>query len=72
MAIKYTEEFELYSYGESLASQTARVGLAEKAIDYKQHRVGLESTGEHLQKAYKAINPRVTGSDSGTQWSADL
>jgi len=57
MAIKYTEEFELYSYGESLASQTARVGLAEKAIDYKQHRVGLESTGEHLQKAYKAINP---------------
>ena len=41
MAIKYTEEFELYSYGESLASQTARVGLAEKAIDYKQHRVGL-------------------------------
>ena len=57
MGIKYTEEFELYSYGESLASQTARVGLAEKAIDYKQHRVGLESTGEHLQKAYKAINP---------------
>ena len=57
MAIAYNQEFELYGYGESLASQTARVGLAEKGITYKQHRVGLESTGEHLQKAYKAINP---------------
>jgi glutathione S-transferase len=57
MAIEYNQEFELYGYGESLASQTARVGLAEKVITYKQHRVGLESTGEHLQKAYKAINP---------------
>ena len=57
MAIEYNQEFELYGYGESLASQTARVGLAEKGITYKQHRVGLESTGEHLQKAYKAINP---------------
>ena len=57
MAIEHNQEFELYGYGESLASQTARVGLAEKGITYKQHRVGLESTGEHLQKAYKAINP---------------
>lgn len=57
MAITYHQEFELYSYGESLASQTARVGLAEKGISYKQHRIGLESTGEHLQKAYQAINP---------------
>lgn len=57
MAIEYDQEFELYGYGESLASQTARVGLAEKDFTYKQHRVGLESTGEHLQKAYKAINP---------------
>jgi glutathione S-transferase len=58
MPIKHSQEFELYSYGESLASQTARVGLAEKMIDYQQHRIGLESTGEHLQQAYKAINPR--------------
>ena len=57
MAIEHNQEFELYGYGESLASQTARVGLAEKGITYTQHRVGLESTGEHLQKAYKAINP---------------
>ena len=57
MSIQYTEEFELYAYGESLASQTVRVALAEKGISYKQHRIGLESTGEHLQKAYKAINP---------------
>lgn len=57
MAIEHNQEFELYGYGESLASQTVRVGLAEKGITYKQHRVGLESTGEHLQKAYKAINP---------------
>ena len=40
--------FELYGYGESVASNMARVALAEKKVTYKYNVVYLESKGEHL------------------------
>ena len=58
MSIDFEKEFELYAYGESLASQTARLGLAEKGVEYKHHHVFLESKGEHLTADYKRINPK--------------
>ena len=43
-------DFELYGYGESVASNMARVALAEKKITYKYNVIFLESKGEHLTK----------------------
>ena len=58
MTIVSKKEYELYSYGDSLASQTARLGLSEKSIDFKHNHIYLESKGEHLQPNYKIINPK--------------
>ena len=50
--------FELYGYGESVASNIARVALSEKQIDFKYNIIYLESKGDHLTKEYKKLNPK--------------
>ncbi|MDB4194540.1 glutathione S-transferase N-terminal domain-containing protein [Gammaproteobacteria bacterium] len=52
------QNLELYGYGESVASNIARVALAEKKISYKYNLVYLESKGHHLAKEYKKLNPK--------------
>ena len=51
--------FELYGYGESVASNMARVALSEKKISYKYNLVYLESKGEHLKEKYRKLNPKT-------------
>ena len=57
MNIPHEQEFELYHYGDSIASQIARLGLAEKQVPYKSHHLHLESSGEHMSAAYRQVNP---------------
>ena len=52
------QNLELYGYGESVASNMARVALAEKKISYKYNLIYLESKGDHLAKEYKKLNPK--------------
>lgn len=59
MSIEYEQEFELYHFGDSIASQMARLALAEKQISYKSHLIILESQGQHLRREYRAVNPSV-------------
>ena len=49
---------ELYGYGESVASNMARVALSEKKIAYKYNIIYLESKGQHLTKEYRNLNPK--------------
>jgi len=49
---------ELYGYGESVASNMARVAMSEKNISYKYNLIYLESMGDHLSKNYKKLNPK--------------
>jgi len=49
---------ELYGYGESVASNIARVALSEKKINFKYNIIYLESKGDHLTKEYKKLNPK--------------
>lgn len=49
---------EIYGYGESVASNMARVALSEKNICYQYNLLYLESKGEHLSKKYKKLNPK--------------
>ncbi|MEL1233396.1 MAG: glutathione S-transferase N-terminal domain-containing protein, partial [Candidatus Neomarinimicrobiota bacterium] len=49
---------ELYGYGESVASNMARVAMSEKNISYKYNLIYLESRGDHLSKDYKKLNPK--------------
>jgi glutathione S-transferase len=51
-------KIELYGYGESVASNMARVALSEKNISYKYNLLYLESKGDHLSKDYKKLNPK--------------
>jgi glutathione S-transferase len=48
----------LYGYGESVASNMARVAMSEKNISYKYNLLYLESKGDHLSKEYKKLNPK--------------
>ena len=48
----------LYGYGESVASNMARVALSEKNISYEYNLLYLESKGDHLAKKYKKLNPK--------------
>jgi hypothetical protein len=48
-------KIELYGYGESVASNMARVALSEKNISYKYNLLYLESKGDHLSKKYKIL-----------------
>ena len=52
------QHLELYGYGESVASNMARVALAEKNLSYKYNLIYLESKGDHLSKEYKKLNPK--------------
>ena len=52
------QNLELYGYGESVASNMARVALAEKKISYKYNLIYLESKGDHLATEYKKLNPK--------------
>ncbi len=61
MAIAYEQEFELYHYGESLCSQKARIGLAEKSLDYKSHHIVICDVAEDCQNLtpeYLKVNPK--------------
>jgi hypothetical protein len=49
------QHLELYGYGESVASNMARVALAEKNLSYKYNLIYLESKGDHLSKEYIKI-----------------
>ena len=51
-------KIELYGYGESVASNIARVALSEKNISYEYNLLYLESKGDHLSKKYKKLNPK--------------
>ncbi|CAH1662435.1 maleylacetoacetate isomerase [Chelatococcus sp. HY11] len=49
---------KLYSYFRSSAAYRVRIALNLKDIDYRLHLVHmLRSGGEHLQPAYRAVNP---------------
>jgi len=52
------QKIELYGYGESVASNMARVALSEKNISYDYNLLYLESKGDHLSKKYKKLNPK--------------
>ena len=51
-------KIKLYGYGESVASNMARVALSEKNISYEYNLLYLESKGDHLSKEYKKLNPK--------------
>ncbi|MDC3325357.1 glutathione S-transferase N-terminal domain-containing protein [Gammaproteobacteria bacterium] len=55
-------KIELYGYGESVASNMARVALSEKNISYEYNLLYLESKGDHLSKEYKKLNPKKSSS----------
>ena len=48
----------LYGYGESVASNMARLALSEKKIKFNYNLVYLESKGDHLRDSYKKLNPK--------------
>ena len=49
----------LYGYGESVASNMARLALSEKKIKFNYNLVYLESKGDHLKDSYKKLNPKT-------------
>ncbi len=49
--------YVLYGYGESVASNVVRLALAEKNISYDYKLLYLESRGDHLKDDYKKLNP---------------
>lgn len=51
--------FTLYGYGESVASNMARLALSEKKIKFNYNLVYLESKGDHLRDSYKKLNPKT-------------
>ena len=61
MTIAYEQEWELYHYSESLCSQKARLGLAEKGIDYKSRHIVICDVAEECQNLspdYLRVNPK--------------
>ena len=51
--------YVLYGYGESVASNVVRLALAEKNISYDYKLLYLESRGDHLKDNYKKLNPKT-------------
>ena len=51
--------YVLYGYGESVASNVVRLALAEKNISYDYKLLYLESRGDHLKADYKKLNPKT-------------
>ena len=61
MKIPFEQEFELYHYGESLCSQKARLGMAEKQLNYKSHHIVICDVAEQCQnltEEYIRVNPK--------------
>lgn len=61
MVIPHEQVLELYHYRESLCSQKARAGLAEKGVDYKSHHIMICDLAEECQNLtaeYLAVNPK--------------
>lgn len=61
MSVPFEQEFELYHCGESLCSQKARIGMAEKDVAYKSRHIMLCDIGEaceNLTPEYLAVNPK--------------
>lgn len=61
MTIAFEQEWELYHYSESLCSQKARLGLAEKGVDYKSHHIVICDVAEkcqNLKPDYLRVNPK--------------
>ena len=51
--------YVLYGYGESVASNVVRLALAEKNVSYDYKLLYLESRGDHLKDDYKKLNPKT-------------
>ena len=51
--------YVLYGYGESVASNVVRLALSEKNISYDYKLLYLESRGDHLKDDYKKLNPKT-------------
>ncbi len=61
MSVPYEQELELYHVGESLCSQKARIGLAEKALPYKSNHTmicDINPNCQNLSPEYLQINPK--------------
>ena len=61
MSVAYEQELELYHYSESLCSQKARIGLAEKRLPYKSHHImicDVNADCQNLSPEYLQVNPR--------------
>ena len=61
MEIPFEQEFELYHYRESLCSQKARIGMAEKELNYKSHHIVICDVAEQCQslsEEYIRVNPK--------------
>jgi glutathione S-transferase len=59
--VPHEQELELYHYAESLCSQKARIGLAEKALDYESRHIVICEVAEecqNLSEAYLNVNPK--------------
>ena len=61
MTIAHQQELELYHYSESLCSQKARLGMAEKDLKYKSNHIVICDVAEECQNLssnYLEINPK--------------
>ena len=61
MSVPYEQELELYHVGESLCSQKARIGLAEKALPYKSNHTmicDINPNCQNLSPEYLQVNPK--------------
>jgi len=61
MTIAHQQELELYHYSESLCSQKARLGMAEKDLNYKSNHIVICDVAEECQNLnsnYLEVNPK--------------
>ena len=59
--VPFEQELELYHYAESLCSQKARVGMAEKQLAYRSKHIvicDVAAECQNLDDAYLAVNPK--------------
>ncbi|MEL6828410.1 MAG: glutathione S-transferase family protein [Pseudomonadota bacterium] len=60
--VQFTDEFELYTYGESLCSQQATIGIVEKGVPFKSHLLTIAECGTeagNLTPEYLQVNPKA-------------
>lgn len=61
MTLPHDQDLELYHYAESLCSQKARIGMAEKGLAYKSHHIvicDIAAECQNLEADYLRINPK--------------